>query len=874
MASPAALARESVSIDVLSNRAELISGGDALVAVNLPRRADASRVRVEVDGRDVSGAFALRPNGRFEGLVKDLKAGRSTVTAKLPGGDGARIAIVNHPLGGPVTSGPQIQPWKCFAGAVDAQCNRPVKYEFFYVPSSGGSLQPYDPESPPAGVATTTTDQGKKVPFIVRQETGSINRDQYRIAVLFEPGKPFAPWAPQPGFNRKLVVFHGASCDTAYEQASAPDVLNETALGRGFATMSHALDNAGHNCNIATQAEALIMTKERVAEQYGELRYTIGSGCSGGALAQQQVANAYPGFYQGITPACSFTDAWSSAMQYVDYVGARNYFEHPEKWGLGVAWTPEDIAAVEGHPTPLNAITFTTAIPFSGEPTRSCPGVPREKVYDENSNPNGVRCTLQDYMINIFGRRDKSVWERVEKQLGRGFAGRPFDNVGVQYGLKALTNGTISPAQFVDLNAKSGGGDIDVNMGPKRAAADRPALARVYRSGAVNQGTHLDKVAIIDLRGPDPGAFHDVYRTYALRARLMREHGTAANQVLWRGQTPLMGDADYTDQAIVAMDKWLAAIEADKRDLPLARKIIQDKPKDLGERCTDGAPGGSDLPAETCDATVQSYSTPRIEAGMPQADDTIKCELRPLRRDGYGAIQFTDAQFAQLQAAFPTGVCDYSKPGVDRTPTVPWLSYADGPGGRPLGPTPRSASFGCLARRSPVGTRNVGRVRLRATRRGLARRVPGPGTTTRRSWRWCVKGGGGRVFAAFTAKGRVALVATTARAHGNRRLRPGMPAQRVRTAYRRATLPGSEPVPGRSPQHAVDRDPSREGPRRRRGLEGPHRPAQGAQALPAPRRPVATRPAAPRRASARPRRAGSRGWSRAGPSASAPGGCR
>ena len=97
------------------------------------------------------------------------------------------------------------------------------------------------------------------------------------------------------------------------------------------------------------------------------------------------------------------TDAWSSAMQYVDYVGARNYFEHPEKWALGVAWTPEDMAAVEGHPTPLNAITFTTAIPFSGEPTRSCPGVPREKVYDENTNPDGVRCTIQDYMRNVFG---------------------------------------------------------------------------------------------------------------------------------------------------------------------------------------------------------------------------------------------------------------------------------------------------------------------------------------------------------------------------------------------------------------------------------------------------------------------------------------
>ena len=51
-----------------------------------------------------------------------------------------------------------------------------------------------------------------------------------------------------------------------------------------------------------------------------------------------------------------------------------------------------------------------------------------------------------------------------------------------------------------------------------------------------------DKVAIIDLGGPEPGAFHDVYRKYSMRDRLIREHGTAANQVLWRGQVALFGD--------------------------------------------------------------------------------------------------------------------------------------------------------------------------------------------------------------------------------------------------------------------------------------------------------------------------------------------
>ena len=70
------------------------------------------------------------------------------------------------------------------------------------------------------------------MPFIVRQETGAIDRDEYRIAVLYDPGKPWQPWAPQPGYNHKLVIFHGASCDTSYEQADAPDVLNEDGARR------------------------------------------------------------------------------------------------------------------------------------------------------------------------------------------------------------------------------------------------------------------------------------------------------------------------------------------------------------------------------------------------------------------------------------------------------------------------------------------------------------------------------------------------------------------------------------------------------------------------------------------------------------------
>jgi hypothetical protein len=50
-------------IKVLSNRAALVSGGDALVEV-VP-----GATRVKLNGEDITSAFAVRPNGRYIGLV-------------------------------------------------------------------------------------------------------------------------------------------------------------------------------------------------------------------------------------------------------------------------------------------------------------------------------------------------------------------------------------------------------------------------------------------------------------------------------------------------------------------------------------------------------------------------------------------------------------------------------------------------------------------------------------------------------------------------------------------------------------------------------------------------------------------------------------
>ncbi len=703
-----------VRIKVLSNRADLVSDGDALVEVKVPAGRKARNVRVRVGHRDVTKAFRVRGLRKLRGLVKGMRVGRNVITAELPDGSGARLVITNHPNGGPVFAGPQLQPWKCEDGAINRKCDKRPTFAFFYksTDDSQDGLQPFDPKHPADDVAMTRTQSGATVPFIVRVETGYQDRDQYRIATLFQPGKRWTALHPQKQFNHKLLITHGASCDSDYGSESAPSVTSYNpadalpvstpstsvdsavyALGAGFVVMSTALDNNGHNCNVVTQAESLVMAKERVIDRYGTLRFTIGTGCSGGSLAQQWIANAYPGIYQGILPTCSFPDTWSSATQVMDYHLLRSYFEDPSKWGAGVAWTPSQFADVEGNQLPLDAIVSDIGFFSAIVPTHDCDGISDAQRYDPQTNIDGVRCSIADAAINVFGPRKQKVWSKNERKLGRGFAGVAVDNIGVQYGLGALESLKITPAEFVDLNAKIGGLDIDINPTTSRIKADQPALRNAYRTGSINEANNLGRTAIIDCRGPDPGAAHDSYRAFAVRARLDRENGTHANQAIWEGPAPIVADTHCAEESLKAMDRWLAAVHKDKSNRSLPHKVIADKPADIGDECYDG--NGDKVSDGLCgEAVVPVYGTPRMVAGDGITTDDNKCRLEPLRRSDY-TLPFTDAEWATLQATFPDGVCDYSKRGVSQGPTVPWLSYQDAKGGvvyggKRLGKPPRS----------------------------------------------------------------------------------------------------------------------------------------------------------------------------------------
>jgi len=97
-------------------------------------------------------------------------------------------------------------------------------------------------------------------------------------------------------------------------------------------------------------------------------------------------------------------------------------------------------------------------------------------------------------------------------------------------------------------------------------------------------------------------------------------------------------------------------------------------------------------------------------------------------------------------------------------------------------PCRRSANP-CLASRSGISRRGIARIRLGRSR-GQLRSLPvRPPRAGRRILSWCVTRSRGRVRALFDRRGKAVLALTTAGGHGNRGVRPGRSARRLRSAY-------------------------------------------------------------------------------------------
>src|SRR5882762_9192495 len=726
----------------LSNRADLVSGGDALLEVRVPENVRLNQVSLRLNGRVVTGAFRANEAARtLRGVVTGLVDGDNEFVAEARGRGHdelrARLRITNHPIGGPVLLGSQTQPWICATPtptaasgntpasnasglttfAIDAQCNIATEYKLFYrttvtgcstalpdpsppaLPPTNNCFKPYTLGTTPPDLASTTTTAGLTVPYIVRVERGTINRGIYDIAVLFEPARPWSALAPQPQWNGKVVYTFGASTGQPRLQfRTEQNWADDAALSRGFMVVDNSLTDSLYNSNRVLVAETLMMMKEHIVDSYGEIKYTVGNGCSGGSIQQNTAASIYPGLLDGIQPSCDYPDSITTGMEVTDCVLLVNFYAGPV-WtalmtGLSQAQINAKKTAINGHLDQLGCHSWNNAFGFNNKPGNYVPllvtnpatgamgfvGAPRNNcrlpaalVYDPVTNPTGTRCGDPDLSTAVWG-----TTAGIPPNSTR--ARQTGDNVGIQYGLKALLAGAITPEEFVTLNEKIGGFDADSNRRAARTTADHVALDIAYRAGIVSSGKNLGKLPIIDSRGYDEQGIHYIWRSFAERARIdAANDGNHGNQVMWRYGTGLLPSgapqvAAVTLQSLLTMNVWLSNLNvtAPKKTLNSVRtqaEVIQAKPATAVDLCfltgdaTFSAPV-TDMALCDADPRLMKHASPRQVAGGPLVENILKCELKPLNSVDYAPLVFSSAQWARVQATFQDGVCDWSEKGV------------------------------------------------------------------------------------------------------------------------------------------------------------------------------------------------------------------
>ena len=767
-----------VEIKTLSNRADLVSGGDAMIEVLVPSGSLTSGLRVAVGGRDVTSAFTATSDGRYVGLVTGLAAGDNTIEAQTAGTRAAVLTVTNAPRQGPVLSGALITPFYCatpvpqavngivpasnasgLAGAPDANCNITTETKLYYrsttagcslalpdpspavnatatapattaTPPTNPCFKPYTPGLTPGDLATTTTDAGLTVPYVVRVERGTMNRGIYDIAVLYDGTKTsWNPLAPHAGWNRTVVFNFGASTGQPRRQARPATAWSgsDLQLGKGALVVANSMTDSARNSNRVLMSETVMMMKEHISDTYGSIQYTIGSGCSGGSINSNMAASISPGLLDGVTTTCTYPDSETTSMEVGDCVLLVEAYQKPAWLTLTGSLTQAQInakkAAVNGHPDQSACHAWYNAFGNNGRAglylgasvsnntsgaitrattfSNNCE-LPSSAVYDPANAATTAalpRCNAWSWAESIWG-----------KAAGSPAARDTRDNVGVQYGLKALRDNAINAEEYVTLNELVGGIDRDSTPRAARSQADTAALEIAYRAGIVASGKNLAKTAVIDMRGWDdsnitvppgntPGTIpiHHQWYSFGIRDRIVADAGDANNQALWRfARTGLTPPGTMAVDAYNAMNVWLAALKADGSSDSIEAKVRRARPANTTNFCilpTDTTQTVKTTDQAVCDADpfLKPSLSPRQVAGGPRAEHVLKCQLKTHARTDYNAGTFTDPQWARLQAVFADGVCDWSKPGVGQQAAASPLSFKAGAGGLPLPAAPLSA---------------------------------------------------------------------------------------------------------------------------------------------------------------------------------------
>jgi hypothetical protein len=764
------------TIEILSSAPDQVSGGDALVRVGFPGNSIKQNAVLLLNGADVTGMLAPQ-GGSLVGVVEGFVLGDNLLELKPSARAAAvkaRLVARNHPLQGPIFSGPQQQPFVCTTARsglgqplVDNQdaigipvaqedangsypsdprgyptggativgwskdCTGERRFDYRYR-TTGGSFAPYDPSGPlPADVATTTTLEGQTVPYIVRWERGTLNRFIYSVAMLAPPGEADPTQPDDSLWNGRLVVSlqGGVAIGRTQGTTSTGAMLLHDVLKLGHAVVNSTGLRTNTHYNLQLGGETALMLKEHFIEDHGVPLYSVGVGGSGGAIQQYVYAQNHPGLLDAAIPQYSYSDMVTQTIHVGDCELLEHYFDVTDRtnprWrdvsnrravqGLNASPMPVisggEAQQWNGLYTLYTVFGFNRPLPAPGNPNTPPPLTECRRAWFGLTplvmNPTfediddldklaqgtaGVEWTHWGDLVNIYGVDET------------GFARVPWDNVGVQYGLLALRDGVITPAEFLDLNAQVGswkrsadmvtdgfpfvGNNIfdfdpwsrrNMNLSPDggatpaaRRSGDPLAIAAAYESG-MHFGGDVD-IPVIDWRHylEHQLDMHHSHQSFATRRRLELARGNADNQVIWFTDARPVPAFDQTPEAFEVIDEWMANLRAHPE-----LGVAGNRPPRAVDRCF--ALDGSEIaagdhvwdgildanPPGPCTQLFPIYKSSRIVSGGPIQGGIFKCALESVDAaiaDGdYGAWVPSATERARLLEIFPDGVCDWSQ---------------------------------------------------------------------------------------------------------------------------------------------------------------------------------------------------------------------
>ncbi|GMG88728.1 DUF6351 family protein [Biformimicrobium ophioploci] len=596
---------------------------------------------------------------------------------------------------------------------------------YYYRSSLNGKFYPLEDLDRATDDIAKITVNGKEIDFVVRLETGTINRFFYAIAVLRGEGETLERPAGTHWNQRLIYQFRGGvGIGRRQGNIKHHDLLKRRAdqLARGYAIVYSTANQTSNHYDIWLAEDSALRLKKQFSALYGQPLYTVGIGGSGGGIQQYLLAQNNPEVIDAAIPLYSYPDMVTQTIYVFDCEPLEYFFDVVDR--DNPRWRKSsERSVVQGLSYNNDMGNRFTALEnaagylsdkfdYPRQGSTECVNGWRGLVPLVN-NPRFVHFA-RNYAKPVRRNTHWTHWEDLKRFYGvgeDGYANSTWDNEGVQYGLEALKAGELSVEKFIQLNASIGGwkppteqqgeklwfmnGDLlpmelslwsdhnmvkgSVDAPAPRSRANLDAIEGAYRSGHVFLG-HAE-IPIIDLRHylDSELDMHHSLASFSSRLRIQRARGHADNHLIW------MSHKDYNplDDALATIDRWMLRIAANPEN-----GIAGNKPMDAADQCFagDGAiiARGSDVwdgawngrAQGACMQEYPSYRTPREVAGGPVEGDLFKCALQPVEdavNSGvYGNVDLSN-YLPNLKRIFPTGVCDYSRngPGVPRVALIP-----------------------------------------------------------------------------------------------------------------------------------------------------------------------------------------------------------